>query len=215
MIYCFPSKEEPIRQGDIFRWIPSVDLSLSKMACLDEENNPDEKDWKSLVPFAPESSILVLVPVRPVLGIVASQDCDSARGKDITFCEIRPFTSFEKSDNPKGWMKIITQHARQNWKWFYLPPDDRLGFKEKMAVDFRLVTKVDRLELESLCALLRVGRLNDVALAHFRERISDFFRRYAYNEWYPLNTEELAEYQKDKKVTVDPVYEWQRPKDAG
>lgn len=32
----------------------------------------------------------------------------------------------------------------------------------------------------------RIGTLNKVANEHFREALSHFFRRYAYNEWYPL-----------------------------
>lgn len=64
-----------------------------------------------------------------------------------------------------------------------------------MGVDFRITL---RMTLEDLKKLLRFrkGRLNDVADEHFRERLSEFFRRYPYDEWYPLNLEELNEYKK-------------------
>lgn len=93
----------------------------------------------------------------------------------------------------KGWKNILTQHARINQKWFYLPPDAQVGFSQKMAVDFMVTLRVSRAELEGLRDLRR-GRLNPIADEHFRERIGEFFRRYPYDEWYPLNQEEMKAY---------------------
>ena len=139
-------------------------------------------------------------PVRPVIAIVATQDCDALRSNDITFCEIRPFIDVERSSkyakSPKAWIRKITQQARINQKWFYLPPDERLGFTIKMAVDFMVTLRVPREDLEALKSL-RKGRLNLVADEHFRERIAEFFRRYPYDEWYPLNVEEMDLYRKE------------------
>ncbi|MBM4082926.1 MAG: hypothetical protein FJ278_24680 [Planctomycetes bacterium] len=52
-----------------------------------------------------------------------------------------------------------------------------------------------RVPLQDLAALrsLRKGRLNPIADEHFRERIAEFFRRYPYDEWYPLDQREFAE----------------------
>ncbi|WP_155996384.1 hypothetical protein [Verrucomicrobium sp. 3C] len=36
--------------------------------------------------------------------------------------------------------------------------------------------------------------MNGIADEHFRERIAEFFRRYPYDEWYPLNQDELQTY---------------------
>jgi hypothetical protein len=102
---------------------------------------------------------------------------------------------------------IKLRHARVNLKWFYLPPDERLGFAEKMAVGFMVTLRVPRTELEALRDLRR-GRLNAVADEHFRERISEFFRRYPYDEWYPLNQEELEAYT-DEHPDARP-YPWQQ-----
>jgi len=117
--------------------------------------------------------------------------------RDITLCEIRQFCDIErKSQNtsaPKSWKNIITQQARINQKWFYLPPDEKVGFTDKMGVDFLVTLRVPRADLEALRSL-RKGRLNGIADEHFRERIAEFFRRYPYDEWYPLNKEELATY---------------------
>jgi hypothetical protein len=62
-----------------------------------------------------------------------------------------------------------------------------------MGVDFLVTLRVPRLELEQL-RQLRKGRLNDVAAAHFRERIAEFYRRYAYDEWYSLDPAEMEAY---------------------
>ncbi len=51
-------------------------------------------------------------------------------------------------------------------------------------------------ELENLKDLRR-GRLNKVADEHFRERIGEFYRRYPYDEWYPLDEQEMALYTKE------------------
>ena len=106
----------------------------------------------------------------------------------------------------KGWVGILTQHARVNLKWFYLPPDSRLEFEEKMAADFAVTLRVPRVELESLRGF-RKGRLNPTADEHFRERLAEFFRRYPYDEWYPLDEAELAEYR--RKYPQARPFPWQ------
>jgi len=75
-----------------------------------------------------------------------------------------------------------------------------------MAVDFLVTLRIPREDLESLRSL-RKGRLNPVADEHFRERIAEFFRRYPYDEWYPLNQEELATYAAAHEGTKP--YPWQ------
>ena len=71
-----------------------------------------------------------------------------------------------------------------------------MGLREKMGVNFLVTLRVPRVDLEAY-RYLRKGRLNGVADEHFRERIAEFFRRFPYDEWYALNTEELEAYQKD------------------
>ena len=197
MIYEYPPVEAPIRQGDIFTGIPRVEVPLTKMTVVGE-NSDEEADWLELV--RAKSPVTAILPVRPVNAIVLTQDCDAARGTDITLCEIRDFRDVERkakdTKNAKGWVSILTQHARLNLKWFYLPPDDRLGITEKCAADFTVTLRVPREDLEAMREL-RKGRLNPVADEHFRERLGEFFRRYPYDEWYPLNREELAEYKKN------------------
>lgn len=208
MIYEFPKQTDPIRQGDIFIGLPRIDLSLQKILLVDEEGERIAK-WEDL---AEESQPLnIIVPVRSVAAIVATQDCDAYRSRDITLCEIREFRDVEgKSKDTKAaksWKNILTQHARINQKWFYLPPSGQLDFSDKMAVDFLVTLRVPREDLENLRSLRR-GRLNTVADEHFRERIGEFFRRYPYDEWYALDEQEMAAYTKEYPDTKP--FQWQK-----
>ena len=197
MIYSFPSTNDPIRQGDIFVGIPRIDFSLDKIAILVDDHF-EETSWDELA--TKDRPITALMGAKPVTAIVISQDCDSLRVPDITLCEIRNFRRVElkskETQKPNKWVKILTQHARINQKWFYLPPDDKVGFKDKMGVDFLVTIRVSRADLERLRPL-RKCCLNEIARDHFRERISEFFRRYSYDEWYSLNKEELEAYKRD------------------
>ena len=196
MIYQFPLQDAPIRQGDIFVGLPRVELSLDQIALIDEEGTY-ESAWADIASAG--NRVRAILPVRPVSAIVISQDCDTAHSQDISLCEIRVFSTVEgkakQTTDAKGWVSILTQHARVNLKWFYLPPDKRLGFRDKMAADFTVTMRVPRVELE-MFRRFRTGRLNPTADEHFRERLAEFFRRYPYDEWYPLDESELLEYRK-------------------
>jgi hypothetical protein len=209
MIYEFPHAKEPLRQGDIFIGVPRVELSLREIPVVDQQGEPVLQSWDQILASGQE--VTAIFGVRPVTAIVASQDCDNIRSRDITLCEIGPFRNVEKkskeTSSPKKWKDILTQHARINQKWFYLPPDPSVGFVEKMAVDFLVTLRLPRPELETMCHLRR-GRLNPLADEHFRERISEFFRRYPYDEWYALDADELAAYQQEYPGT--PPFPWQQ-----
>lgn len=198
MIYEYPVFDAPLRQGDIFAGLPRVEVSLGRVPVLEDDGSIAEREWREIA--GREEEVTAVFPLRPVAAIVATQDCDAMRSRDITLCEIYRFGEVERkakdTQKAKSWVNILTQHARINQKWFYLPPDARIGFADKMAVDFMVTLRVARAELEALRDLRR-GRLNAVAGEHFRERISEFFRRYAYDEWYSLNEEELKAYIKE------------------
>ena len=209
MIYQDVVVDAPIRQGDIFTALPRIEISLDDVVLFEGNGDTSTCSWRDIAGRGGVTT--VVLPVRPVTAIVATQDCDAARSDDITLCEIRPFREVEgkaaQTTSPKSWKNLITQHARINQKRFYLPPDARIGFTGKMAVDFMITLRVPRVELEAFRDL-RKGRLNDVAYEHFRERIGEFFRRYAYDEWYPLDQEELRAYVKEYAGTEP--YPWQQ-----
>ncbi|MEV4140303.1 hypothetical protein AB0J72_50100 [Dactylosporangium sp. NPDC049742] len=213
MIYDSVEPDEPIRQGDIFRRIPKIDFNLARMVAISPSKGPVIGSWETLEHAAESSTIAV--NVMPVLAVVISQDCDASRSEDISFCEVRPFEDVDgKAKNfanlkPKARQSIITTHARVNQKWFYMPSDDSIGILEPMAVDFRIPIRLPRENIETMRAANRIGRLNEVSSAHFRERISEFFRRYPYDEWYPLSSDELREYP-PSKYGLAPPFPWQR-----
>lgn len=208
MIYEFPPGTDPIRQGDIFFGLPRIDLSLEEIVVVSESDQRVAR-WDEIA--GRSEPVNIIVAARPVVAIVATQDCDTLHSRDITLCEIREFREVERKSkdtaSAKSWKNILTQHARVNQKWFYLPSDERIGFHEKMAVDFLVTLRVPREGLGALRSLRR-GRLNPVADEHFRERIAEFYRRYPYDEWYPLNQEELAEYKKEYPE-IEP-FPWQQ-----
>lgn len=183
-------------------------MSLGRLVVTDGKDT-FETDWQQVVDSG--QVVTAILPVRPVTAIVATQDCDVSHNADITLCEISDFRTVEgkakETQKASSWVNILTQHARINLKWFYIPPDETIGFKDKSAVDFTMTIRVPRSDLEQM-RKLRIGRLNSVADEHFRERMAEFFRRYPYDEWYPLNNEELAEYQKRYPDTKP--YPWQQ-----
>jgi hypothetical protein len=207
VIYVFPDIDKPIRQGDIFSNIPRVSVSLTNLPVV-TEGETHVISWASVA--SEGKKIKAVLPVMPVYAIVATQDCDTITSPEITLCEIREFKQVEgkakDTTAPKAWQSIITQHARINEKWFYLPPDPKVGFSNKMAVDFRLTIRIPREDLKGFL-IWRKGSLNALAKQHFRERIGQFFRRYPYNEWYPLNPEELNAYERERG-SVEPKYPW-------
>lgn len=208
MIYEFPAQDSPIRQGDIFIGLPRVEVSLDRIPLVDEEGVHDAP-WVELASAG--NQVKAILPIRPVSAIVISQDCDTIRSQDISLCEIRDFPVVERkaeqAKSAKGWASILTQQARVNLKWFYLPPDRSLGFEDKMAADFTVTLRVPRVELEAF-RRFRKGRLNPTADEHFRERLGEFFRRCPYDEWYPLDKAELTEYRK-KHPDAQP-FPWQQ-----
>jgi hypothetical protein len=208
-IYEPVSAGEPIRQGDIFLRVPRVDLNLASLTVVLDQR-PQRIDWDSI---GEGENVQALVNVKSVMAVVISQDCDASRAEEISLCEVRPFHSVDgidknRPDSPKKWIKLITQHARVNQKWYYMPLSAHVGISERMAVDFRIPLRVNREDLESMRPMHRQYRLNDVANAHFRERIAEFFRRYPYDEWYPFSAEEYREYNALQGGDIQP-FPWQ------
>lgn len=208
MIYDYPDATSDIRQGDIFISMPRIELSLSEIPITEDSQFAVAK-WDQISDS--QIPVSAVVQIRPVPAIVITQDCDCTRGRDICLCEIRDFPDVEAkakdTKNPKAWASLLTQHARLNLKWFYLPPDERVGFKNKMAADFAVVLRVAREDLLSHIRL-RTGRLNAIADEHFRERLSEYYRRYPFDEWYPLNPDEFREYRA-KHAHAHP-FPWQK-----
>jgi hypothetical protein len=219
VIYELVPPEASIQQGDIFRNIPRVEISLPEMSILlkdAEQTDVHELAWNEALtnPAAVDESsggcLRAVLPIFPVHAIVITQSCDALRAEAISLCEIAPLQQVfggEMKPGSKHWVKTLTKQGTEALRWFYLPEDQSVGFTQKMGADFRTVISIPRTDLESL-RTLRTGRLNPTAYEHFREKLAEFFRRYPVNTWYPLNKEELEQYIKDNG-SVDP-YAWQK-----
>lgn len=208
MIYDFPDENAPIRQGDIFYPIPNTTIDLESIPVIGEDGfSVEVKKWEDI-----SGSCSAALPLNQGWAIVASQDCDISRAPGISFFIIKPLSTinpeeFRNKTTPKKWMEWITKKGKEEGKWFYLPPDEKLGFDERMMAVFQNIIQVPRESLEKRKSL-RKGRLNQTADEHFRESIAQFFRRYPYNEWYPLTKGEYDEYNNDKGGNIEP-YPWQ------
>lgn len=220
MIYEAVVPHAPIQQGDIFRNIPRVEISLARMSILvrrDEDTDVREVAWEaalrddSAVDERSGGCVRAVLPIFPVHGIVITQNCDALRAEAISLCEIAPIQEvFGGAMKPgsRNWVKALTRQGTEALRWFYMPEEASIGFIQKMGADFRTIIAMPRTDLEALRSL-RIARLNNLAYEHFREKLAEFFRRYPVNAWYPLNKEELEEYMKDNGP-VEPIYDWQK-----
>jgi hypothetical protein len=212
MIYETVLTTDPIEQGDIFQNIPRVDFSLSSLAIIDEDDEAKEMTWRDALALNSSAPVSAVLAVKPVAAIVVTQNCDASRGQTLSLCQIEDYLSaFNQAQppkNPKGWQSLLMRMSRMNPRFFYLPEDGNYGIATRSAVDFRIVLPVPRIDLENMRDL-RIARLNKVAAEHFRESLSNFFRRYAFNEWYPLNREEFAEYAAQTGEHVA-AFDWQK-----
>ena len=212
MIYNSVDTAEPIKQGDIFRGIPRVDFSFSTIAVIDEDEGQRQVTWRDVIEEASgPAAVAAVLPVRSVDAIVITQNCDAVRGEYLCLCQIDEFLiatgKAEPPKTPRKWTSLITRHSRENLRWFYLPPAPSLEFEHAMAVDFRVIIRVQRMDLEMMRDL-RIGCLSQIGAEHFRESLAHFFRRYPYNEWYPLTKDQFQAYAADSPEPVKP-YPWQ------
>jgi len=213
MIYEFPAPSEPIRQGDIFVDIPRVEFELSDtLFVLEQGNKISSISWEELV--------LKKIDVPAVLGIilvpaiVATQTCDAQRKEYVTLCEVVELTeigAFKEYNKQiaKNKVKNLLKNERQIHNFFYLPPDDILGFETCKTVRFSHTIRLPRNVLETIKDN-RKARLNNTAYEHFREKLSNYYRRYAFNEWYMLNKDELREYEYFSVLKPDQLYPWHK-----
>ena len=210
MIYEAVSTDVPIQQGDIFRNIPRVEFSMSQLIVDEGDEEKELTTWDEVVSTGSDP-VTALLPVEPVIGIVITQNCDASRGRDICLCQVSPFLpSVGQESEPKNankWNSLILKHMRSSPRIFYLPMGDGI-FDQRMAVDFRSVLRVPLKELYDM-RQHRIARLNEVANEHFRESLGQFFRRYAFNEWYPLTKEEAEAYAEKSPEEIH-LYPWQK-----
>lgn len=209
MIYDQVEDASPIKQGDIFIGVPRIDFSAADLTII-EEDECRQTTWKDTLEVGSSTvGVAAVVPVKAVMAIVISQNCDTARGEFISLCQIDKFSAVVNTtpSTPKKWASLIVKHSRDNLRYFYLPPASAFGISERMAADLRILLRVRRTDLEEMLGN-RICRLNHRGKEHFRESISQFFRRYPYDEWYTLSKDEFEEYEKGSPEPVE-RFPWQ------
>lgn len=210
--YNVSPEADPIRQGDIFYPVPYVtpiDLNSATYG-YSEEVTAASSPWDAM---KDKESLTVTLAVQPSWAIVVSQDCD-VRNPSISLCPIEPLTNLGNNlpalDKKEKWATYITRDLRNMPGVFYLPESEKIGLTEKNYVNFGKVFQLDSTSLDGKKSNLRKGRLNDDADEHFREKLANYFRRYAYEEHYPLNKEELEAYEKKRGAVVSKRFSWQK-----
>jgi hypothetical protein len=210
MIYIYPDANDKVKQGDIFLGIPKV-ICPPSFSVVGENNGTEVLPWEDVVREGKE--ITAIVGITSAIGIVASQNCDVERAPNIMLCEILNVGEIHRSITAKNTQQniikeIFSQLAKSS-SWFYLPRDDKAGFSDRMGVDFMSTFSIPREQLNQW-RRYRKARLNHEAYEHFRERLSFFFHRYAFREWYPLNKEEIEYYPNYNVLTADDFLPWQK-----
>ncbi|MBX9725336.1 MAG: hypothetical protein K2X81_28300 [Candidatus Obscuribacterales bacterium] len=171
--------------------------------------------WENLYSSAISEPLPIVVSVRTTSAIVISQDCDCSREVDLSLCEIRKIQLVDGSfkdpkETPDWWQRQIIKQQRSNPKWFYLPQSDDVGIPWRAAVDFATIIRIPRGDLKEYAPTLRKARLNETAYQHFKERLSNYFRRFAASDWFALSKEEFRAYSEklpdSEKVTP---FDWQ------
>ena len=195
MIYEPLNTTAPIRQGDIFRAIPRLDVSLRVLPVVDELAGQRTSTWEAERQVSDQRPLVVMATAHPVDAIVITQDCDTVRRPYLALCEIVPLSTVVPDGlptNAKKRAKRIMKVSNENPRSFYLPLDPALApFEERMAVDFSVILRLNREDLEGLVSR-RFCRLGEEAYQHFRETLAQFLRRYPVDPWYPLDAEEFA-----------------------
>ena len=132
----------------------------------------------------------------------------------ISYCAIKKFDEIEKNfSSPKleNQVKMLTKEYKERAKYFYLPLIKPNGFSDRMAVDFSCIHQVSVDVIKQLISKRMCG-LNEIALEHFKIKLGNYFKRYAYDPWYVLNKEEynsyLSKLEEEEKEITKP-YDWQ------
>jgi hypothetical protein len=211
MIYDFPSSSDIISQGDIFIDIPLVDFNFLKgLSVIEAGSKIKNITWQEIIANPQEKEIVAVLGITSVPAIVITQTCDAQRKEYVTLCEIielqniEPFKSLH-GKSLKNQVASLIDGNRKKHDYFYLPPDTQIGFTERMAVLFANTIRLQREDLETLINN-RKGRLKKYPYEHFREKLSDYFRRYAVNDWYMLTKDEIEHHHEYPNIEKFP---WQ------
>ncbi len=189
MVYDSVSLEDNLRQGDIFWNLPYVYFNLDELFVFYNESLFEETSWIDLK----KEEVQILASAERTYAIILSQDCDCIREEFISLFIVSDWDKAYTSS--KKWMLEIINLNRSSPSKMYLPHDKNFNIEKKMHIDFCQIFQIKRENLENL-KNLRICRLNEEAMEHFREKVAYYFHRYAFDEYYPLDKNEMDKYEK-------------------
>ena len=192
MIYEAVSLSDDLRQGDIFWRLPFSYFNLDVLFVYTDDSTSEEISWQNLN----KENIQVLASIEKVYAIVLSQDCDCLREEYISLIVVSEW--LKEYTKSKKWMEEIIKLNRVSPSKMYLPPDNNFNINKRMHIDFSQIFNLKRENLNGIKSL-RLCRLNEEAMDHFREKLAFYFHRYAFDEFYPLNKDEMSSYEKMRK----------------
>ncbi|EKE21845.1 MAG: hypothetical protein ACD_7C00114G0005 [uncultured bacterium] len=195
---------DSLEQGDIFNCLPFFNIDSNLIKTIDSADGKlfykklDIKNYEASLDGVLRNAVID-IHFKPA--ILITQNCDVLRSSYISFCEIRKFKdvdgSLDSITSEKRIVEFLTKKYAHQEKYFYLPAEDGV-FDDRMAVDFSRIYQIDRTLLEGM-KNKRICSLNLVPLEHFRVKIANYFKRFAYNGWYLLNKAEFNVFKTDKE----------------
>ena len=192
MIYEAVSLSDDLRQGDIFWMLPFSYFNLDELFILSDDSTFEEISWQNLT----KEDIQVLASIEKVYAIVLSQDCDCLREEYISLIVVSEWQKGYTSS--KKWMEEIIKLNKYSPSKMYLSLDNNFNINKRMHIDFSQIFNLKRVNLTNIKSL-RICRLNEEAMEHFREKVAYYFHRYAFDEFYPLDKDEMSSYEKKRK----------------
>lgn len=210
------SLSDALEQGDIFDRLPIFNLDseiLTQM--IVKESTPGNYDFDSkeidLKDYVPDETEKIENVISSVLwrpGIIITQNCDVVREDYLSFCEIRKLEDVDKQY--AGLTKLdrkveflAKKEYKHQYKYFYLLQNQSIFNDNKMVVDFSRIYQVKREIIENLKNKRMIG-LSSTPLEHLKIKLSNYFKRFAYDGWYVLNKEEYSVYcdfEKKNKIS--------------
>lgn len=192
MIYEAVPLSDDLRQGDIFWRLPFSYFNLDELIVFSDDSTSEEISWQNLT----KEDIQVLASIERIYAIVLSQDCDCLREEYISLIAVSEWQKGYKKS--KRWMEEIIKLNRFSPSKMYLPPDNNFNIDKRMHIDFSQIFHLKRENLKDIKSL-RLCRLNEEAMEHFREKLAYYFHRYALDEFYPLDKDEMSAYEEMRK----------------
>ncbi len=198
MAYLSINNVSSFEQGDIFKDLPIFPQFI----------NDDEKIqvWDTTISqinnmILPSEPISFEIYPKPTMGILLNQDCDIERAHNLIFAEIKKRDD-KFSLNPSKSYNTKLKIIRDETRFHYLPPWD---LKENeitpWIVDFLSIFLVPIKLIKNNINQYFVTRLNPDVKLIFKDKISRFFTRLAFEDLIFLNPKERLEYKKEKNLS--------------